>query len=120
MEVDGDAMLKTCLLLDCMQLELVDMDLFSAVRVPVSGQQNTSAFTYKRQGIKLLNEKCKLSLCVERNLDWAFSRKGKNFVPELSIGWCTSIKMREANISPRICMAVFKFISLLFVRRKFE
>lgn len=76
MEVNREVTSKKSLLLDCMHLELVDMDLFSAVRVPVSGQHKTSAFTYKRQGMKLLNEKCRLSLSVERNLDWAFSRNG--------------------------------------------
>lgn len=76
MEVDGGMFSKKSLLLDCMQLELVDMDLFSAVRVPLTSQNKTSAFTYKRLGLKLLNEKCKLSLSVERNLDWAFSRNG--------------------------------------------
>ncbi|XP_048580764.1 intermembrane lipid transfer protein VPS13D isoform X3 [Nematostella vectensis] len=67
----------TCLL-DCMTIDLVDMDLFTAVRepeVPVSRE-----FTYTPQGVKLLKEKCRLNLQVERNLDWAFSRAVPDFL----------------------------------------
>ncbi|XP_022802556.1 vacuolar protein sorting-associated protein 13D-like isoform X2 [Stylophora pistillata] len=66
-------------LLDSMNIELVDMDLFTATRVQENNQQSPSKFSYKSQGLKLLKEKCKLNLIVERNLDWAFSRAVPDF-----------------------------------------
>lgn len=66
-------------LLESMHIELVDMDLFTAVRVATTNQPATSEFSYKSQGLKLLKEKCRLNLTVERNLDWAFSRAVPDF-----------------------------------------
>ena len=34
--------------------------------------------------MKLLKEKCRLSLTVERNLDWAFSRAGRTVICSFS------------------------------------
>ena len=36
-------------LLDCMHIDLMDMDLFTATRVDGSNQQSTSEFSYKSQ-----------------------------------------------------------------------
>ncbi|KAK3737381.1 hypothetical protein QZH41_011519 [Actinostola sp. cb2023] len=67
-------------LLDCMVVDLQDMDLFTAVRVPPNVQQSTSKFTFTRQGVKLLKEKCRLNLQVERNLDWSLSKAVSDFL----------------------------------------
>ncbi|XP_028393538.1 vacuolar protein sorting-associated protein 13D-like [Dendronephthya gigantea] len=64
-------------MLDHMEVELVDIDLFSAVSISQQGD----VFLYKRQGNKLFKETCKLDLMIERNLDWARSRA----VPDMSI-----------------------------------
>eukprot|EP00794_Sanderia_malayensis_P015340 gene15340-16917_t len=67
-------------LLDCMNIGLVDMEVFTAVRTDESTHPNMS-FGYQRQGGKLMQETCKVELIVERNLEWAFGRQ----VPDMTI-----------------------------------
>ncbi|PIK58868.1 putative vacuolar protein sorting-associated protein 13D-like [Apostichopus japonicus] len=75
-------------LLDCINIDLVDMDLFSSHRIEHNDfdPRETTAlifpsFVVVRKGFKLLEQTCMLKLQVERNLASAISRA----VPDMSI-----------------------------------
>ena len=66
-------------LLDCIALDLQEMDIFAAERLPCqpwdsAGKQPASdlvfpSYSVRRTGDNLLKEHCRLKLKVERNLD---------------------------------------------------
>ncbi|XP_031422528.1 vacuolar protein sorting-associated protein 13D isoform X2 [Clupea harengus] len=78
-------------LLDCISLDLQEMDIFSAERLPcepwdsVGKRPDTDLFftsySVRRSGSSLLQERCHLRLKVERNLD----RELSHAVPDMSI-----------------------------------
>ncbi|KAM6977932.1 LOW QUALITY PROTEIN: intermembrane lipid transfer protein VPS13D [Aplochiton taeniatus] len=78
-------------LLDCIALDLQEMDIFAAERLPPqpwdgAGKQPDSdllfpSYSVRRTGDNLLKERCRLKLKVERNLDSALSHS----VPDMSI-----------------------------------
>uniref|UniRef100_A0A665WW62 Vacuolar protein sorting 13 homolog D n=1 Tax=Echeneis naucrates TaxID=173247 RepID=A0A665WW62_ECHNA len=78
-------------LLDCIELDLQEMDIFAAERLPFqpwesSGKPPESdlifpSFSLRRTGNNLLKECCRLKLKVERNLDKELSHA----VPDMSI-----------------------------------
>ncbi|XP_016844832.1 vacuolar protein sorting-associated protein 13D isoform X2 [Nasonia vitripennis] len=79
---------KTECMLDIMNLELVNMDVYAAKRVSASGNNvangdclSIGGFIVKKTGPSLLTEKCHLKLRVERNLDTYLSRE----IPDLSV-----------------------------------
>ncbi|XP_022090239.1 vacuolar protein sorting-associated protein 13D-like isoform X2 [Acanthaster planci] len=78
---------STCLL-DCMHLDLVDMDLFSAERVEpldFDAREDSAmifpSFVICRKGGRLLKDTCQLRLQVDRNLDADITRA----VPDFSV-----------------------------------
>ncbi|XP_067095428.1 intermembrane lipid transfer protein VPS13D [Osmerus mordax] len=78
-------------LLDCIALDLQEMDIFAAERLPCqpwdsAGKQPDSdlvfpSYSVRRTGDNLLKERCRLQLKVERNLDKELSHA----VPDMSI-----------------------------------
>ncbi|XP_018606143.2 vacuolar protein sorting-associated protein 13D isoform X2 [Scleropages formosus] len=78
-------------LLDCIDLDLQEMDIFAAERLPCEAwdssrkQPDTDllfpSFSVRRSGASLLKEHCRLSLKVERNLD----RELSHAVPDMTI-----------------------------------
>ncbi|XP_031659504.1 vacuolar protein sorting-associated protein 13D isoform X1 [Oncorhynchus kisutch] len=79
-------------LLDCIALDLQEMDIFAAERLPcqpwdsAAGKQPDSdlvfpSYSVRRTAASLLKERCHLKLKVERNLDSALSHT----VPDMSI-----------------------------------
>lgn len=78
-------------LLDCIALDLQEMDIFAAERLPCqpwdgAGKQPDSdlvfpSYSVRRTGDNLLRERCRLKLKVERNLDKELSHA----VPDMSI-----------------------------------
>ena len=60
-------------LLDCIEVSLSDVDVFSAKKVKVSGDTN---YRIVRQPGKVLKEKGKAELYIERNLYEDFCRNG--------------------------------------------
>ncbi|XP_053338052.1 intermembrane lipid transfer protein VPS13D isoform X1 [Clarias gariepinus] len=91
---DTDALLSpedhVCLL-DCISVDLQEMDLFAAERLPCeswdSGVKRLDtdlvfpSYSVRRSGGSLLKERCRLKLKVERNLD----RELSHAVPDMSI-----------------------------------
>jgi vacuolar protein sorting-associated protein 13D len=74
-------------LLDVMQIELVNMDLYAAQREAIHSDKKKpqcglklGSFCVNKQGPSLLREKCRLKLQVERNLDTHLSHDGKYLV----------------------------------------
>lgn len=79
---------KTECMLDTMDLELVNMDVYAAKRVSTSSSGDNiddnlsiGGFTIQKMGPSLLTEKCHLRLKVERNLDPYLSRD----IPDVSV-----------------------------------
>ncbi|KAG5282212.1 hypothetical protein AALO_G00053510 [Alosa alosa] len=78
-------------LLDCISLDLQEMDIFSAERLPCEPWDSAgkrpdtdlffTSYTVRRSGSSLLQERCHLRLKVERNLD----RELSHAVPDMSI-----------------------------------
>ncbi|KAM9751025.1 intermembrane lipid transfer protein VPS13D isoform 4-T4 [Menidia menidia] len=78
-------------LLDCMALDLQEMDIFAAEHLPCrpwdgGGQPESSelifpSYSVRRTGDNLLKDRCRLRLKVERNLD----RELSHAVPDMSI-----------------------------------
>ncbi|XP_034152069.1 vacuolar protein sorting-associated protein 13D isoform X4 [Esox lucius] len=79
-------------LLDCIALDLQEMDIFAAERLPpqpwdnAAGKQADSdlvfpSYSVRRTAASLLKERCRLKLKVERNLDSALSHA----VPDMTI-----------------------------------
>ncbi|XP_078044296.1 vacuolar protein sorting 13D isoform X1 [Augochlora pura] len=74
-------------MLDIMLLELVNMDVYAARRMPCDDQSENmdslvvGGFLIKKLGSSLLTEMCHLKLRIERNLDTYISRD----IPDLSI-----------------------------------
>nr|XP_023697192.1 vacuolar protein sorting-associated protein 13D isoform X3 [Paramormyrops kingsleyae] len=78
-------------LLDCIALDLQEMDIFAAERLPCESWDGTRkplegdllfpSYSVRRTGGSLLKERCRLSLKVERNLDKELSHS----VPDMSI-----------------------------------
>lgn len=71
-------------LLDVMQIELVNMDLYAAQREAIHSDKKKpqcglklGTFCVNKQGPSLLREKCRLKLQVERNLDTHLNRDSK-------------------------------------------
>ncbi|XP_038078266.1 vacuolar protein sorting-associated protein 13D-like isoform X2 [Patiria miniata] len=86
--VDVQFSRDTTCFLDCMHLDLVDMDLFSAERVEhvdFDARDDTAmifpSFVISRKGGRLLKNTCRLRLQVDRNLDADISRA----VPDFSV-----------------------------------
>jgi vacuolar protein sorting-associated protein 13D len=82
-------------LLDVMQIELVNMDLYAAQREAAFSDNKKPQCTLKlgsfyvnKQGPSFLREKCRLKLQVERNLDTHLSHDGKGLVLK-----CVNIKV---------------------------
>uniref|UniRef100_A0A3Q2P4M1 Vacuolar protein sorting 13 homolog D n=1 Tax=Fundulus heteroclitus TaxID=8078 RepID=A0A3Q2P4M1_FUNHE len=75
--------LKVCLL-DCMALDLQEMDIFAAERLPCRPWDSTGkpepsdlvfpSYSVRRTGDNLLRDCCRLTLKVERNLDFDFMK----------------------------------------------
>uniref|UniRef100_A0AAZ3RG97 UBA domain-containing protein n=1 Tax=Oncorhynchus tshawytscha TaxID=74940 RepID=A0AAZ3RG97_ONCTS len=96
---DSNKLLDVCVfpedhvcLLDCIALDLQEMDIFAAERLPcqpwdsAAGKQPDSdlvfpSYSVRRTAASLLKERCHLKLKVERNLDSALSHT----VPDMSI-----------------------------------
>lgn len=70
-------------LLDVMQIDLANMDLYAGQRLPSNNDlKETSSlhlgsFVVAKRGPSLLREKCQLKLQLESNLDSVFSHAGK-------------------------------------------
>lgn len=60
-------------LLDCIQIKLSDMEIYSGLKIE-SRQKDKIA--YVAQGEKMMIKPCFLDLVLERNLEWAFGRQG--------------------------------------------
>lgn len=81
--------LSVACLLDVMQIELVNMDLYAGRREAQQFDKNlktkkpqcaleVGSFVVNKWGPSLLREKCQLKLQVERNLDSPLNHDGKN------------------------------------------
>ncbi|XP_034732761.1 vacuolar protein sorting-associated protein 13D isoform X3 [Etheostoma cragini] len=73
-------------LLDCIALDLQEMDIFAAERLPCGNPSESSdlifpSYSVRRTGDNLLKDRCRLKLKVERNLDKELSHA----VPDMSI-----------------------------------
>ncbi|XP_066924160.1 intermembrane lipid transfer protein VPS13D-like isoform X2 [Clytia hemisphaerica] len=64
-------------LLDCINIRLTDMEVYSALKVETREEK----LVYVHQGEKMMVDPCFLNLMVERNLEWAFGRQ----VPDMSV-----------------------------------
>ncbi|XP_057301627.1 intermembrane lipid transfer protein VPS13D-like isoform X2 [Hydractinia symbiolongicarpus] len=64
-------------LLDCINIQLSDMRVFSALAVT----EALNEMSYIEQGDEMMTKTCTLDLRIERNLEWAFGRQ----VPDISI-----------------------------------
>jgi hypothetical protein len=80
-----------------MQIELVNMDLYTAQRESIHSDNKKpqcalklGSFCVNKQGPSLLREKCWLKLQVERNLDTHLNHDGKNLI------------LKDANVSEQI------------------
>lgn len=59
-------------LLDCINIQLSDMRVFSALAVT----EALNEMSYIEQGDEMMTNTCTLDLRIERNLEWAFGRQG--------------------------------------------
>lgn len=76
-------------LLDCIEVSLMEVDVFSAKRVPATG----NSFKIERQNGNVLKEKGAAKLFIERNLYEDFCRDGR--------GVCVCVCARHVTTRPR-------------------